>query len=539
MGSVSKKRFRVLAGGLALLFMLSPGCDGDDTSGPTPTPAPTLTAVSPAQGSALGGTQLTLTGTNFVVGATVSVGLAAATQVVVNSSTSITAVTPAGATGAADVSVTTSGGTATLDDAFTYNPLPTLTAVAPGNGPGGGGTALTLTGTGFTANQAGTNTVTVGGAPCTSVTAVSDTEITCDSPAGTPGAAVDVTVSNTNGSATLTGVFTYHPAPTITMIAPNAVGATSGGMHHTITGTGFVANAAGPNTVAIGGNACTNVVTMDDTTITCDSPAAAAAGATTLEVTNANGTASSAFTYFDPIWGAEGGGCAAAACTFFVIDPATGNAYNIGPIGFGVTGMFYTGGILYGTTSGPGGGRVLITMNPMTGVGTLIGPTNDAGAVNHLFRDVTFDINLGLPVGVGGPAGVCNLRSFDLAGLVGPPIGPGLLPCAPGGGIAQDAAGTNIYSMTGMGGPLYTVNTTTGVFTPGPILSGGVLPGTCQLGVACFTASGFHSGTLYTVESDAAGGNRQLHSVNTTTGVLTPVGPPLPSWTSAIVSPTR
>ena len=56
----------------------------------------------------------------------------------------------------------------------------------------------------------------------------------------------------------------------------------------------------------------------------------------------------------------------------------------------------------------------MITIDPLTGVGTLIGPTNDAGAANHLFRDATFDTNLGLAVGVGGPAGTCNLRSFDL-----------------------------------------------------------------------------------------------------------------------------
>jgi len=538
MGGRTKNRFHVLAGGLALLVMLSAAC-GDDATEPTPSPAaPTLTAVSPAQGPVAGGTQLTLTGTNFVSGATVRVGGTAATQVTVVSSTSITCLAPAHTAGVVDVSVTTSGGTATLEDAFTYIAAPTLTSVAPGNGPSSGGTALTLTGTGFTANAAGTNTVTVGGAACTGVNAASDTQITCTSPAGTAGAAADVVVTNANGSATLTGGFTYNAAPTITTVGPNAVGATSGGMHHTITGTGFVDNAAGTNTVTIGGNPCTNIVTVDDTTITCDSPAAVAAGATTLDVTNANGSASSAFTYFDPIWGAEGGGCTptTADCTFFVIDPASGNSYTIGPIGFGVTGMFYAGGTLWGNTSGPPPFN-LATIDPLTGVGTLIGPTNDAGANNYNFRDVTFDNAAGWPFGVTGPP--CDLRTFDSSGLVSPPIGGGAPICAPGAGIAQDAAAANIYVMVGMGDPLFTVNTGTGVFTPGPVVSGGVLAGACGLGVACFTASGFHNGTLYTVESDSNGGNRQLHSVNTATGVLTPVGPPLPSWTSAIVSPTR
>jgi len=522
------KRYRVLAIGAAMCFAGLVAACGDDATEPTPTPAPTLTAVSPDQGSALGGTQLTLTGTNFVSGATVRVGGTAATQVTVVSATSITCTTPAGTTGVVDVSVTTSGGTATLQDAFTYNPPPTLTGVAPGNGTSLGGTALTLTGTGFTANAAGTNTVTVGGAACTGVNTASDTQITCTSPAGTAGAA-DVAVSNANGSAILTGGFTYNPLPTITTVGPDAVGAVSGGMHHTITGTGFVANAAGTNTVTIGGNPCTNPVTVDDTTITCDSPAAVAAGATTLVVANDNGAASSAFTYFDPIWGAEGGACTPtlADCTFFVIDPASGNAYTIGAIGFGVTGMFYTGGTLWGMTSGPAGPFNLITIDPMTGVGTFVAPTNDAGAVNYPFRDVTFDNVAGWPFGTTP----CELRSFSSSGLVNPAVGP-VPNCRPGGGIAQDAAGANIYFIVANTAPLYTVNTSTGVFTPGTVLSGGILNGN-------ITGAGFHSGTLYAVEGDSGAGNRQLHSVDTATSIMTAVGPALPSWTSAIVSPTR
>ena len=85
------------------------------------TPSPTLSGVSPVSGPAAGGTAVTLTGTNFAAGATVTVGGAAATSVVVVSSTRITAVTPAGAAGARDVRVTLSGGqAATLAGGFTY-----------------------------------------------------------------------------------------------------------------------------------------------------------------------------------------------------------------------------------------------------------------------------------------------------------------------------------------------------------------------------------------------------------------------------------
>jgi hypothetical protein len=63
-------------------------------------PPPTLTAISPAIGSTAGGTTVTLTGANFVVGAVVNFGGAAATNVAVLSGTKITVTTPANSTAA-------------------------------------------------------------------------------------------------------------------------------------------------------------------------------------------------------------------------------------------------------------------------------------------------------------------------------------------------------------------------------------------------------------------------------------------------------
>ena len=57
---------------------------------------PTVTSVSPNNGPTAGGTAVTITGTNFAAGATVTFGGTAATNVVVVSSTTITATTPAG-----------------------------------------------------------------------------------------------------------------------------------------------------------------------------------------------------------------------------------------------------------------------------------------------------------------------------------------------------------------------------------------------------------------------------------------------------------
>jgi hypothetical protein len=82
--------------------------------------SPTLTGIAPDSGPVAGGTAVTLTGTNFAAGATVTVGGAAATNVVIVSATRLTARTPAGTGGARDVRVTTTAGAATLAGGFTY-----------------------------------------------------------------------------------------------------------------------------------------------------------------------------------------------------------------------------------------------------------------------------------------------------------------------------------------------------------------------------------------------------------------------------------
>jgi hypothetical protein len=82
---------------------------------------PTVSSVSPNNGPIAGGTGVTLTGTNFAAGATVTFGSTAATNVVVVSSTSITATTPAHAAGAVTVTVTASGQSGSLSNGFTYN----------------------------------------------------------------------------------------------------------------------------------------------------------------------------------------------------------------------------------------------------------------------------------------------------------------------------------------------------------------------------------------------------------------------------------
>jgi len=117
-------------------------------------PAPiTLSSLAPASGPTSGGTVVTLTGSGFVSGASVSVGGVAATGVTFLSASQLRATTPAGTAGAKSVQVTNpSGQSVTLASAFTYqapSSTPTLTSISPTSGPTAGGTVITLTGTNF------------------------------------------------------------------------------------------------------------------------------------------------------------------------------------------------------------------------------------------------------------------------------------------------------------------------------------------------------------------------------------------------------
>jgi hypothetical protein len=83
-------------------------------------PPPTLVSISPTSGSTAGGTTVTVTGTNFASGASLTIGGVAATGVTVSGPTSLRAVTGARAAGAADVVVTVGTQSATLSRGFTY-----------------------------------------------------------------------------------------------------------------------------------------------------------------------------------------------------------------------------------------------------------------------------------------------------------------------------------------------------------------------------------------------------------------------------------
>ncbi len=165
----------------------------------------TVTNVSPPSGYTTGGTPVTITGTGFGSGATVSFGGNAATSVVVVSSTEITCVTPAGTLGYVNVGVTDSSGTGTLTNGFQYvYPPVTVTGVVPPSGTTAGGTSVVVTGTGFLSGAV----VDFGSNAATSVSVVSSTEITCLTPSGAAGY-VTVSVTDTYGTGSLIDGYEY------------------------------------------------------------------------------------------------------------------------------------------------------------------------------------------------------------------------------------------------------------------------------------------------------------------------------------------
>jgi hypothetical protein len=107
--------------GAVTVTVTANGQSGSLASGFSYTTPPTVTSVSPNNGSTAGGTAVTIAGTNFTAGTTVTFGAAVATNVVVVSGTEITATTPAGSAGAVTVTVTNlSAQSGSLADGFTY-----------------------------------------------------------------------------------------------------------------------------------------------------------------------------------------------------------------------------------------------------------------------------------------------------------------------------------------------------------------------------------------------------------------------------------
>lgn len=97
------------------------GTGWTDTDASTDANQPTFTSVTASSGTTAGGTNVTIVGTHLLGTTGVTFGGVAATNVHVVDATHVTCTTPAHASGAVSVVITTKDGPVTAASAFTYS----------------------------------------------------------------------------------------------------------------------------------------------------------------------------------------------------------------------------------------------------------------------------------------------------------------------------------------------------------------------------------------------------------------------------------
>ncbi len=316
---------------------------------------PTVTSLSPNNGTESGGTPIIITGTNLDGATSVTFDGIPAGSFIVDSPTQITAIAPAHAVGQVEVRVTTPGGTGGLQT-FTYTsaiPTPTITTLSPDNGPISGGTTVTITGTDLTS----ATLVTFGGIAAT-FTVSSPTQIIATSPAGSTGQ-VEVRVKTPGGTSGPLP-FTYTaPPPNITLLSPDT-GSETGGTLVTITGQYFT----GATSVVLDMTTISTFDVHNDTTITFLSPPGTGSAAVT--VTTPSGTSSPATFSFTPP--------PVPSVDFLTPDK--------GPVSGGTT-VEIIGSGLYGATSVNFGSTEITTIVKESDTKiSIVAPAGTAGVVN-------------------------------------------------------------------------------------------------------------------------------------------------------------
>jgi hypothetical protein len=425
-------------------------------------PAPSITSVSPTDGSPAGGTAVTITGNSFSGATSVSFGVNPATSFTVNSNTSITATAPAGTAGSrVDITVTGPGGTSSTlpADQFTYGPQ--VTRVAPATGSPAGGTSVVITGAGLT----GATAINFGSTPATSFTVNSATSVTAVTPAGS--GSVNVTVTTPAGTSPISSSDTFvytSPVPSVSSVSP-ASGSTAGGNTVTLGGNGFT----GATTVSFGGNPATGITVLSSTVITAVAPAGSA-GTVDVTVTTPGGTSAANpndhYTY----------GSAVTS-----VSPHTGST--AGGTVVTVTGNGFTGSTAVDFGSTPGTSLVVNSNTSVT-------VTSPAGAVG------TVDVRVVTPSGtspvVGGDAFTYS-TSLPTVASISPTSGPtaggttvtitgngltGATAVAFGGvaatGVTVNGAGTTVTAISpaGSAGSTVAVTVTTPAGTSASVANG-------------------------------------------------------------------
>ena len=313
--------------------------DGQYVTGTfTYNPLPTVAAVSPATGSGLGGTPVTITGTGFAAAVSdVKIGGVAATSVVRISETEIRATTPAGSAAAADVRVTNPDtGSAVKSSGYTYMVYATATNGTSVNS--GGYRTHTFTSTG-----GGTLNVAIGG------------NVTVLVVAGGGGGGGRYLAGG--GGA---GGLAYSAAvPVVTQSYAVTVGAGGAGGGNDAVGTNGGSSSFATITASGGGGGSSHYAGAGKA-------GGSGGGGSTNYPTPGTGVSGQGYSggagYTTPNYGGGGGGGAGG-----VGAPGTNIAGGAGGVGKDYSGIFGTGVGALGWFAGGGGGSIYSSGTPGTG----------------------------------------------------------------------------------------------------------------------------------------------------------------------------
>jgi hypothetical protein len=270
---------------------------------------PTVTLANPDNGAPGATLDVTITGANFVSGATANFGGGiTVNNTTFNSPTSLTAnisIESIAALGVRTVTVTNPDLTTGSADVFAVlsASTPTISTVSPAAlGQGATNVDVTIIGTNFVAGSVITDGT---GVTVNSTTYVSPTQLTANItvPGSTTTGARNLTVTNPDTSfSTKSGALTINARPTITSTTPasQALGYTG---NVTVTGTGFVNGAAANFGSGITVNS-TTYVSATSLTANITIGTGAVTGARTVSVTNPdfgnNVSATNVFAVYDP-----------------------------------------------------------------------------------------------------------------------------------------------------------------------------------------------------------------------------------------------
>lgn len=283
--------------------------------------APVVTKLSPASGTAAGGTVVKVEGAGFLPGFTqIAFGAQPGGNVVCQSSSSCTATSPQAPlfTSVVDVIATapdpvllgsTLSSPSTAASRFTYTAAagqPVLQSISPTSGPSIGGTVITLNGQNFSVT-AGQTKVIFGshvGAPVVNANCSLTTRCTVAAPPGAGTVDLFVRIGTAPASfQSAGGRFTYIAPPTITSVTPGNTPDGSlvknhpqaGGTLLTVTGIGFVADNSSTS-FTFGAVPAVIADCASTTTCTVTTPPSPVFGPVSL-VATAGGQSSAAFNF--------------------------------------------------------------------------------------------------------------------------------------------------------------------------------------------------------------------------------------------------